>query len=161
MIAEHYRRCSDRRCWWFSFDFWTDVIFCKLVLGSNVRSGPFSGVLWGPEDTLPLVVAPQSVGRMKALACDSMAQLISKHLQTRTFVNLFPFFYNMRKTFLNLSSKSGAPIHNIFLVKKRGGGCLNRLHYFSLRENNTASPDRGKIPRTLPHAREGQILWRT
>ena len=98
------------------------MIFCKLVLGSNVRSGPFSGVLWGPADTLPLVVAPQSVGRMKALACDSMAQLISKHLQTRTFVNLFPFFYNMRKTFLNLSSKSGAPIHNIFLVKKNAAG---------------------------------------
>jgi len=43
--------------------------------------------------------------------------------------------------------------------KKRVRG-VNGPHRFSLRGSNTASPGRGKTPRTLAHAREGQALRR-
>ena len=50
---------------------------------------------------------------------------------------------------------SGEP----FIKRGRGRG-VNGPHRFSLRGSNTTSPGRGKIPRTLAHAREGQALRR-
>ena len=57
-------------------------------------------VLWCFYRAQPLV-APQCVGRMKALACGNLAQLISK-------LTPFSIFFFCERPFLNLASKSGA-----------------------------------------------------